>query len=151
MHRTYQVLRSGAPLADWRTVRLPSEWGAGLHVAGVYSHFIVSHRRTLPFGFCSMTMGVAHSLWSTRVIIPKSSRRCSSLSTASMRLNGTGLRLTNLGTASSFNRSRAFTLVQSPNPGAKTVGYWSRTLCRSPSHFSMTLQSMVDGNVVVVL
>ena len=68
-----------------------------------------------------------------------------------MRLNGTGLGSTNLGTASSFNRSRAFTLVQSPNPGANTAGYWSRTLCRSRSHFSMTLQSMVDGNVVGVL
>ena len=33
MHRTYQVLRSAALLAAWRTVRLPSEWGAGLHVA----------------------------------------------------------------------------------------------------------------------
>ena len=107
--------------------------------------------RTFPFGFCTTTIGVAHSLWSTRVIIPKSSRRCSSLSTASMRLNGTGLGLTNLGTAASFNRSRTFTLVQSPNPGEKTAGYWSSTLCRSRSHFSMTLPSMVDGNVVGLL
>ena len=34
MHRTYQVLRSAVLLAAWRTVRLPSEWGAGLQVAG---------------------------------------------------------------------------------------------------------------------
>ena len=33
MHRTYQVLRS-VVLAAWRIVHLPSEWGAGLHVAG---------------------------------------------------------------------------------------------------------------------
>ena len=38
----YQVLRSAVLLAVWRTVRLPSEMGAGLHVAGVYSHFTVS-------------------------------------------------------------------------------------------------------------
>ena len=106
---------------------------------------------SFPFGFCTTTIGVAHSLWSTRVSIPKSSRRCSSLSTASMRLNGTGLGLTNLGTASSCNRSRASTLVQMPNPGAKTVGYLSRTLFRLRSHLSTTLQSMVDGNVVGVL
>ena len=68
-----------------------------------------------------------------------------------MRLNGTGLGLTNLGTASYFNRSRAFTLVQSPNSGANTAGYSSRTLYRSRSHFSMTLQSMVDDTVVGVL
>ena len=43
-------------------------------------------------------------------------------------MNGTGLGLTNLGTALSFNRSRAFTLVQSPNPGAKTAGYWSSSI-----------------------
>ena len=34
MHRTYQVLRSAVLIAAWRTVRIPSEWGAGLHVAG---------------------------------------------------------------------------------------------------------------------
>ena len=34
MHRTYQVLRSALLLAAWRTTRLPSEWGAGLQVAG---------------------------------------------------------------------------------------------------------------------
>ena len=42
MHRTYQVLISAVVLAAWRTVRLPSEWDAGQHVAGVYGHFIFS-------------------------------------------------------------------------------------------------------------
>ena len=42
MPRTYKVLRS-AVLAAWRIVRLPSEWGAGLHVAGgLQSLYIVS-------------------------------------------------------------------------------------------------------------
>ena len=34
MHRAYQVLRRVFLFAAWRTVRLPSEWGAGLTVAG---------------------------------------------------------------------------------------------------------------------
>ena len=103
MHRTYPVLRSVVLLAAWRTVRLPSERGAGLHVAvGLQSPHIM---RTFPFGFCTTTMDVAYLLWTTRVIIHKSSKRCSSLSTAYIRLNGNGIGLTNLATSSYFNRN----------------------------------------------
>ena len=127
MHRTYKVLRSAVLLAAWRTVSLPSEFGAGLHVDGSLQSLCILR-------ICAFPRSASDNGCRPFTVV-NTSDYTQNLETMYLFVDGFHAtewyrsRFDEFGDGIFFNRSRAFTLVQYPNPGAKTAGYWSTTLC----------------------